>query len=148
MKTVTIIGADAVIKSSHTLFPFGTADHIITGPESMSVFDGYHTFEELYDHRVTLFIALCKALKYDCPECSVRGERVDMQKVWRSRLHADGSSLKGWYIMGIGMEPGKQITYHLPNTTWDETGFAETLERGPEFDGHTSKDVLFRLMHL
>ena len=22
--------------------------------------DGYHTFEELYDHRITLFIALCK----------------------------------------------------------------------------------------
>lgn len=138
MKTVTIIGADAVIKSSHTLFPFGTADHVITGPESMSVFDGYHTFEELYDHRITLFIALCR---HRIDEASWNG-------VWRSRLHSDGSSLEGWYVMGIGKEPGKQITYHLPNTTWDETGFAETLERGPEFDGHNSKDVLFRLMHL
>ena len=36
----------------------------------------------------------------------------------------------------------KQITYHLPLSKWEETGFAETLEKAPEFDGHTPDDVL------
>lgn len=26
--------------------------------------DGFHTFEELYDHRITLFIALCHNLNF------------------------------------------------------------------------------------
>jgi len=31
----------------------------ITG-QMRSPSDGYHTFDELYDHRITLFIALCR----------------------------------------------------------------------------------------
>lgn len=102
--------------------------------------DGYHTFDELYEHRITLFIALCKILWND-PQYQT-GQK---SQVWRSLKHSDGSSFNGWFIMGIGQERGEQITYHLPVSKWDETEFAPTLEFEPNFDGHTSEDVLNRL---
>ena len=105
--------------------------------------DGYHTFDELYEHRITLFIALCKIL-YNDPQYQ-RGQRAD---VWRSKLHSDGTSFDGWFILGIGKEKGQQITCHLPLPKWEETEFAQTLEKAPEFDGHTSDDVLERLKKL
>jgi len=96
--------------------------------------DGYHTFDELYEHRIRLFIALCKA--YHPP-------------VWCSVLHSDGSKYEDWFILGMGREKGKQITYHLPARFWNEVcEFAEVLEKAPEFDGHTSQDVLERLKNL
>ena len=103
------------------------------------VSDGYHTIAELYDHRNTLYIALCRAQSY------IENEFGCARFVWRSKLHSDGSSMEGWFILGIGKEKGKQVTYHLPNSRWDDTSFAETLEKAPEWDGHTSQDVLKRL---
>jgi hypothetical protein len=52
------------------------------------------------------------------------------------------------FIMGIGKDRGEQITYHLPLSKWEETNFAETLNRAPEWDGHTSDNVLERLKNL
>jgi hypothetical protein len=75
-------------------------------------------------------------------------ESPGLQEVWRSKLHSDGSSFDGWFILGIGKEKGKQITYHLPTVRWDEVSFAETLEKAPEWDGHTPDDVLERLKAL
>lgn len=102
------------------------------------VSDGYHTFEELYDHRIALFIALCRTI--DNPRLK--------KKSWRSKFHSDGSSFDGWFVMGVGKKTGEQITYHLPLSCWDETGFAETLEKAPEFDGHTPEDVIKRLKQI
>lgn len=65
--------------------------------------DGYHTFGELYEHRITLFITVCMLLRLHTNA-----------GVWRSKWHSDGSEYPGWFIMGIGREKGKQITYHLP----------------------------------
>lgn len=100
----------------------------------VSISDGYHTFDELYDHRITLYIALCKQIYYE-----------HKYRVWRSQIHSDGSKYDGWFILGIGEEKGKQITYHIPNERWDETNFAADLDKAPEFDGHTSQDVLQRI---
>jgi hypothetical protein len=101
-----------------------------------SISDGYHTFDELYDHRITLFIALCAEVD----------ARTSTGYVWRSKLHSDGSAIDGWFVMGIGTAPGKQITYHLPLSRWDETDWLGTEnERAPDFDGHSSADVLARL---
>lgn len=112
-----------------------------------SVSDGYHTIAELYDHRITLYIALCKALNGDL-ERIVDGNGYG-NRVWRSKTHGDGKpAYEGWFIMGIGNKPGNQISYHLPLERWEETNFAETLERAPEWDGHTSTDVLERLKTL
>lgn len=90
--------------------------------------DGYHTFDELYDHRITLFIALCHCIDSVCKN-EFTGE--SWSPVWRSKIHSDGTSMDGWFIMGINKEKGKQITYHLPLFRWEETNFAQTLDRAP-----------------
>jgi hypothetical protein len=100
--------------------------------------DGYHTWDELYDHRITLFIALCRVI--DSPRLN--------KQTWRSKLHSDGTCLDGWFVLGLGKKTGKQITYHIPLERWDETWFAEIFETAPEYDGHTSDDVLERLKAL
>lgn len=116
---------------------------IENGYNANQISDGYHTFGELYEHRVALFIALCKVTEMLEVEAG-----MGSGKVWRSRLHSDGTSYEGWFIMGIGTGKGLQITYHLPIDKWNETYFAETLDKAPEFDGHTSEDVLNRLKSL
>lgn len=97
------------------------------------VSDGYHTFNELYEHRYILFIALMKA---------------DVGLSWRSRKHDDGSSMDGWFIAGIKFFEGWTITYHLPDRLWsllDRNFLIATPDRAPKWDGHTSDDVLARL---
>lgn len=107
------------------------------------VSDGYHTFDELYEHRITLFIALCFEVHVHV------GSTLGWQEgPWRSKLHSDGTALEGWFVMGIGTEPGDQLTYHLPLERWDETDFVVELERAPEWDKHTSADVITRLKKL
>lgn len=99
--------------------------------------DGFHTFDELYEHRITLYIALCKEY-----------ERTDKYPVWKSKKHSDGSVWKDWFILGINYGQGTQITYHLPMTSWLDTNFAIELSKAPEFDGHTSEDVIRLLNNL
>jgi len=49
----------------------------------------------------------------------------------------------------LNKEKGKQITYHLPLKHFKEVSeFAEELKKAPEFDGHSSNDVLERLKKL
>lgn len=103
--------------------------------------DGYHTFDELYEHRYTLFIKLCEKMT-----CLIYPQ--DGRSVWRSKLHHDGTMFDGWFILGINKKASEQITYHLPISKWDDCSFAEVLEKAPEFDGHTSNDVLDRLLKL
>ncbi len=103
--------------------------------------DGYHTFDELYDHRITLYIALCKQYARDRFEGTI----------WRSKKHSDGEICFGTgtqFVLGIGKEKGSQITYHIPIERWNETNFAETLEIAPEWDKHTSDDVIQRIKAL
>lgn len=99
--------------------------------------DGYHTFNELYAHRIELFLALCRMI------ASEGSDKV----VWKSRLHSDGTSLDGWFVLGIFEDHGSQITYHLPDARWDDADCDE-LDRAPMWDGHTSNDVLQRLKQL
>ncbi len=121
---------------------------VATVSDLSKVSDGYHTIAELYDHRITLWIALCK-MKSEFWKQVVEDHVIEFcPDVWRSKIHSDGKSFDGWFMLGIGKEKGKQMTYHLPNSRWDDTSFAETLDRAPEFDGHTSADVLTRLKNL
>ena len=105
--------------------------------------DGYHTFSELYEHRIELWIKLCETTTNDCGCCS----GIGFIEAWRTKYHSDGELAFGgnWFVLGIGKNKGEQITYHLPIEKWDDCDFAETLEKAPEFDGHTSDDVLDRL---
>jgi hypothetical protein len=115
---------------------------IAGGCETNKISDGYHTFGELYDHRIRLFIALCRIIRDNLQL------QADGLGVWRSQFHSDGSNYDGWFIMGIYTGYGFQISYHLPMEEWKWTEFARTLDRAPEWDGHTPNDVLERLRSL
>ena len=112
------------------------------GVDTNLVSDGYHNFFELYEHRITLFITLAK---FSYTNWLRNDETLP---AWRTKSHSDGSVWEGWFILGLGTEPGEQITYHLPMSKWDECSFAATFEKAPEWDGHTSADVLERLKKL
>lgn len=93
------------------------------------VSDGFHTFDELYEHRHALFLVVC----------------VDNEG-WKSKLHSDGTMFSGWFIAGVGTPLG-QATYHLPISWWDRYTITE-LDRAPEWDGHTSAQVPERISSL
>lgn len=117
----------------------------ITG-EDIHCSDGYHSMDELYDHRIMLYIALCR-LQASGNQC----DDFNLHSVWRSKRHSDGELCFGTgtqFVLGIDRQPGKQITYHIPIERWEETDFAQTLDKAPEWDGHTSNDVLQRLNSL
>ena len=109
--------------------------------------DGFHTFGELYDHRIALWVVISKLM---AQREMVIGRFKEAPYVWRSKNHSDGFPAFGGqlFVLGVGFFEGDQITYHLPIDRWDECAFAETLEKAPEFDGHTSDDVLERLKTL
>jgi hypothetical protein len=110
--------------------------------DGTQVSDGYHTFGELYAHRIELWIALCKTLHFHT------FAKDGGSPAWRSKLHSNGTCLHDWFVLGLNFKAGEQITYHLPMYLWGDCDFARTLDRAPEFDGHTSADVLKRLKRL
>ena len=94
------------------------------------VSDGDHSFDDLYDHRNLVFLALLNALNTG----------------WYSEQHHDGSAFDGWFIAGVELAEGEQITYHLPNKYLELASLCLVhLEFAPEWDGHKSTDVLERL---
>lgn len=106
--------------------------------DKVEISDGYHTFDELYEHRIVLFIALCKEIS-----------RKTRFSVWCSSTHSDGTIYDDWFVLGINKERGQQITYHIPVKFWSEVcEFADVLKEAPEFDGHTPSEVLERLRNL
>lgn len=136
-----IVQAKANLLGTNRSASFSDAVEALLFPDSKGdISDGYHTFNELYQHRIVNFMALCRFVNIqyvDSPE----------HRIWKSRKHSDGSVWDGWFILGIGTAPGEQITYHLPGKYWDLCEF-EALEQAPDFDGHTSADVLERISKL
>lgn len=88
--------------------------------------DGYHTFNSLYHQRLILFATLVNAFP---------------SRSWKSRRHSDGEPPfgGGWFIVGIETPEGP-YTYHYEDKDWD-LFHCEVLEKAPEWDGHTDKDV-------
>ena len=105
-----------------------TEDWSTSGYIDENTSDGYHSYKELYQHRHQLFIAVA----YQMPRLA-----------WKSRKHADGRSMEGWFVAGINLPTG-DITYHLPNEMWEKIRVKD-LEFAPQWDGHTSNDVVKRL---
>lgn len=100
---------------------------IING--NIKVSDSFHDIDELYSHRIILFCSLCKCNK---------------NISWKSKLHFDKTSLPGWFIAGMKLPEG-MITYHIPENLWEIFDGIEELETAPEWDGHSSSDVIKRL---
>ena len=88
--------------------------------------DGFHTFNSLYNQRMYLWAALVKAYK---------------DKAWKSKKHNDGKLCfgGGWFIVGI-TTPAGDYTYHYELEYWGLFD-CKVLDKAPEFDGHTDKDV-------
>lgn len=97
--------------------------------DTNEVSDGFHTFGELYEHRIILFACLSLAAKSGI-------------RCWKSWKHHDGTSFEGWFIGGMQLPTGP-VTYHLPMDKW-ELFDVEELELGLEWDGHTAEDALAR----
>lgn len=88
--------------------------------------DGYHTFNELYDHRCLLWINLCNLMPEKC--------------------YLVPEHLLGWFLLGMETKEG-QISYHCPNKFYDLINIRISKEH-PKYDGHMSKDVIKRLKKL
>lgn len=86
--------------------------------------DGYHTFNELYYHRMILFSVICKAYK---------------NLAWKSWKHDDGTMFNNSFIVGVETPQG-QYTYHYHKNFWNIFDVKE-LDRAPKWDGHKPKDI-------
>lgn len=90
------------------------------------VSDGFHTFDSLYHQRLILFATLVNTFS---------------SMAWKSHKHSDGEAPfgGGWFIVGITTPKGS-YTYHYEDKDWNLFRCQE-VEKAPEWDGHTDKDV-------
>lgn len=86
--------------------------------------DGYHTFEELYYHRMILFSIILN-------------QNADIS--WKSKYHSDGTMFGNYFICGIETPKG-EYTYHYDLKYWDKFKIKE-LDYAPEWDGHKPEDI-------
>lgn len=102
-----------------------------------SISDGYHTFNELYEFRKLYNAALFNIWA-----------AYNYFPVVKSYKHSDGELCfgGGWFIVSATL-PSGQISNHYKNEDWDLFR-CEVVETAPEWDGHTSADVLERLKSL
>lgn len=122
--------------------------------DAIEIHDGHHSMDELYTHRIHLFLALLKVWDTYITPIDARGSLI---RCWKSKQHDDGSMYDGWFIAGMtktiqsfdaGADPEKfDISYHLPIKYWNICTVME-LEKAPKFTGYTSDDVLERLLRL
>lgn len=92
--------------------------------------DGYHSFQDLYYHRMILFSVICNTYK---------------ERSWKSWKHHDDTMFDDYFIVGIETDEG-QYTYHYHKDHWDKFKVKE-LKNAPEYDGHTPDDIT-RLLSL
>lgn len=101
------------------------------------VSDGYHTFDELYEFRkaynAVLFNEWWKQRIY---------------QVHKSKRHSDGEECfgGGWFVVSAETPVG-QITNHYELKDWDLFK-CPALKTAAEWDGHTAKEALERLLEL
>lgn len=101
-----------------------------------SISDGYHTFDELYEHRMIYNAAFAKL----CTKHNI--------KVETSTRHSDGNLCfgGGWFIINILLPTGKLISNHYKTSNYHlfvKLPYSSTSKI--KYDGHTTKDCLIRL---
>jgi hypothetical protein len=88
--------------------------------------DGHHTFNSLYEQRLMLSAALFNTLH---------------EKAWKSWRHSDGEPCFDGECFIVGIDtPMGPYTYHYKGCWWGFFNVKE-LERAPQWDGHTDKEV-------
>lgn len=85
--------------------------------------DGYHTFDELYEHRCLLFVRLCALLPATA--------------AWRP-------DFEGWFCLYLEL-PSGQISYHVPNKYLPLVEGRVLRRDDYAWDGHTGAQVIERL---
>lgn len=101
--------------------------------------DGYHTFNELYDHRCMLAVGLANMATSEFFVYS------PFEQVFKARKHHDGTGYDGWFLLCFVTNEGQQISYHLPDKYWGMLWVMSYDVSPVDFDGHTPADVLDRL---
>lgn len=113
--------SDGLIKNLNSIIELAKE----SGISRKGISDGYHTFDELYYHRMVLFSLVCNA---------------NPEVAWKSKQHHDGTMFdETSFICGIETPEG-QYSYHYHLDHWDKFKVKE-LEFAPEWDGHMPKDI-------
>ena len=94
------------------------------GVSRKQISDGWHTFGDLYYHRMILTLVICKQNK---------------DRAFKSKQHHDGTMFDDSFIVGL-MTPEGQYTYHYNLKYWDMFDIPE-LNKAPEYDGHKPEDI-------
>ena len=105
-----------------------------TSGDGHNLADDYHTMSELYFHRMILFVTILRLAKE-------KG-----YKLYKSKLHHDGTKIDGYFIVGIETPEG-QYAYHYNLKYWEYFNFVNEWERAPKWDGSKAND-LHRLLSL
>lgn len=95
--------------------------------EGSDIVDGYHSFAELYDHRIALFCLLIRANVFFSKTCVF-------------------DHYEGWDMVRCRTNKDEQISYHIPKDKrhlWHDETFLEGA--ADSWDGHNSNDVVIRL---
>ena len=129
-----VYGYERIYNAEITAYERGAKEQKVIDDEfckSGEASDGYHTFNELYDFRREYNAALVNS---------------GIWKAHKSYRHHDGELCfgGGWFIVMIET-PFGQISNHYENKYWNEF-HCEEKEFADEWDGHTEKDVIARLM--
>ena len=100
--------------------------------------DTHHNFGELYEHRIILYLTMLKHMQ-------MSHEQV-YNIVW-SDTHHDGVKWDGWLLVTCtNASNGEQISYHIEEKYKPLLNSFKFVTRSPLWDGHTSEDVLDRLV--
>lgn len=100
------------------------------GFSTKGISDKWHTFGDLYYHRMILTYMILK----NYPSLS-----------WKSKQHHDGTMFDDSFIVGINTPKG-QYSYHYDLEYWNLFDVRE-LDKAPEYDGHAPEDIT-RLLSL
>jgi len=122
--------------------------------------DGYHTFKELYDFRKAYNAALFNewaqhkhlAKHFEHTQSGIKEVvteikyKFDVHKSWK---HHDGELCfgGGWFI-DVALLPEGQISNHYKEEDWDLFQIPEVEKAKYPFDGHSSADVINRLLSI
>ncbi len=98
--------------------------------------DGYHTMEELYDHRRALSAVLA-------------GMATRVGGSWRSKRHHPEDSPMfegGYFVVGVDLPEVGTITYHYKLKHWDKFNGVDELAHAPRWDGAPPAVTVDRLL--
>lgn len=115
---------------------------ITSESHAVTLSDGFHTMEELYDHRRAMTAVLAGAY--------AAARLTPSHGAWRSKAHHPDDSPMfegGYFIVGIELYTGT-ITYHYKLTHWDDFRAVPEVAHAPKWDGAPPSATVDRLLKL